>query len=153
MSPVYSLRQPVMVNQFSLRGLFVLLAACSIELAAFIYASPFGWLMSVAVLVTLVGASARGIGHANSARRAARIAVIVMGGVGFVHLSIAGHPWTGSWLLRLTWEEVTAGSGWFTVYGASAVGIYYTLLWTTAAVMAGGVVGLVVATKNWMRHR
>lgn len=140
------------ISRFSLRGLFFLLTACSIQAAAWIYGLPFGWLMSVAVLAMLVGASARGLSHANSARRAARIAIIVFGGVGFVHLSIARHPWTGSWLLGLTWDHVTDGSGWFTPYGASALGSYYTLLWTAAAVMAGCVVGVVVAIKNRMRR-
>ncbi|HXT58363.1 MAG TPA: hypothetical protein VN699_07005 [Pirellulales bacterium] len=141
------------ITRFSLRGLLLAVAACAIEAAAVVYISPFWWLMSVVVLAALVAASARRLNHANPVRRAAHIAIIVIGGFGFVHLAIARFPWTGSWLLRLTWEEVTAGNGWFTPYMPSALGSHYTLCWTVAAVVGGCAARLVVATKNWMRRR
>lgn len=141
------------ISRFTLRGLLFAVMACAIEASAFIYSSPFWWLMSVVVLASLVGVSAHRLSHINSARRAARIAIIVIGGIGFVHLAMARHPWTGSWLLRLNYDEATAGNGWFAVYGAARVGIFYTLCWTAAATVAGCAVGLAVATKNRKRRQ
>lgn len=139
------------VSRFSLRGLLVGAAACAAATAAVAYGSPFWWLMCVLALALLAGISAYRLRCSSENGLAASVVVTVIGGIGLVQIAIARHPWTGSWLMGLAWREAATGNGTFTEYGASALGILYSLCWMVAALAGGYAVRLFPIARKWVR--
>lgn len=139
--------------QFSLGALLVIVLFVACAAAGFVAGSPLWWAIWLAALGLLAGLSAYRAMGSRPAVRAACFITATIAAAGVVHATVAGHPWTGSWLIGLAWTEATSGNGWFTWYGASAIGIYYAICWATASLIGGTVAWLIFATQRKSEKR
>lgn len=129
---------------FSLaRTLLVLMLAFACAAAGFIAGSPLWCAAWLAAMAMLAGVSSYRASQSTSAARTAYLIMAAIASVGILQGAGATHPWTGSWLIGLAWTEASSGNGWLTWYGASAIGIYYAVCWSTASFVGGAVAWLI----------